>query len=196
VSTLTSDQLNQLLQFAGFKKNSQTITDMVGICYAESGGNPNAHNGNASTGDDSYGLWQINMIGDLGPTRRKKFGISSNDKLFDPETNAKAAYVIYKEQGLDAWTTYKNGDYLKHMDKMTTAEGGNKNPVAAVTDQFSGLTGAIDSIGKNIFKAEINISGIIVAIVLLILGVAILISQTKQGKAIVDAGVGKVGAVL
>jgi len=193
MAAITSDQIRTLLAYAGFKKDSQTLSDMVGICYAESGGNPNAHN--SKPPDDSYGLWQINMIGDLGPSRRKKFGISSNDKLFDPETNAKAAYVIYKEQGLNAWTTYTNGEYLKHMDGMTTAEGGNKNPIAAVTDQFSGLTGAINSIGTNVFKVGVNISGIAVALVLLILGIVILVSQTKNGKSLVKSTV-KAAAII
>jgi Lysozyme like domain len=39
------------------------------IEQAESRGNPKAHNTNARTGDNSYGLWQINMLGRMGPAR-------------------------------------------------------------------------------------------------------------------------------
>lgn len=55
----------------------------------ESGGNPSAFNGNASTGDKSYGLFQINMIGSLGPARLRQYGLSSADELFDPVVNCR-----------------------------------------------------------------------------------------------------------
>jgi hypothetical protein len=34
------------------------------------------------------------MIGNLGADRREKFGIKSNSELFDPVTNAKAAFYM------------------------------------------------------------------------------------------------------
>ena len=34
---------------------------MTAIALRESAGDPNAFNGDAATGDRSYGLWQINM---------------------------------------------------------------------------------------------------------------------------------------
>jgi hypothetical protein len=185
---LSPDQLRTLLVNAGFKKDSQTVNDMVGIAYAESGGNPNAHN--SKPPDDSYGLWQINMIGKLGAPRRKQFGITSNAQLLDPATNAKAAYIVFKSQGLDAWSTYKNGEYLKHMDGMTTGEGGNVNPLPAVTggikDQFSGIASAIDSVGKNLFKGLADVIGVAIALVLLAIGVIILLMQSKAGKSVVN----------
>lgn len=48
------------------------------------------------TGDQSYGLFQINMLGNLGPSRRKQYGLSSNDDLYDPLTNAKVAFRLSK----------------------------------------------------------------------------------------------------
>lgn len=187
MTAMTPDQLRTLLRYAGFKKDSQTENDMVGIAYAESGGDPTKHN--TTPPDDSYGIWQINMYKDLGPGRRKQFGISSDAQLLDPQTNAKAAYVVYKNQGLDAWTTYKNGEYLKHMDGMTTAEGGNKTPAATVTDAYSGLSGTIRNLGENVFKISENFMGIGIALVLLVLGVVILVMQTDKGKALVKTGV-------
>lgn len=94
---------------------------MSAIAMAESnGGNPRAHN--PIPPDDSYGLWQINMIGKYGPARRKQFGITSNDALYNPSINAKAAAIILKEQGVKAWSTYTNGAYKKYLPK-TDANG-------------------------------------------------------------------------
>jgi hypothetical protein len=87
---------------------------MAAIAMAESGGNPGAHN--VVPPDNSYGLWQINMIGAMGPARRREYGITSNEALFNPAINAKAATKIQKSQGLKAWTTYTSGAYKKYMN--------------------------------------------------------------------------------
>jgi len=94
---------------AGFPE--ELIPTMVGISKAESGGDPLAFNPNASTGDLSYGLMQINMLGGMGPERRKEFGIRKNEELYDPITNFKAAKKIYDQQGLGAWSVYRSGKY-------------------------------------------------------------------------------------
>ena len=94
-------KLTQLARQGGIPEKN--IPQMVAIAMAESGGDPNAHNDDASTGDDSYGLWQINMIDlpnyKLGEERRKQFGIKSNEELKKPEVNVKAAKMIL--QGSD-----------------------------------------------------------------------------------------------
>lgn len=82
--------LKEVLYEAGFRgKNLKTAW---AVAMKESTGRPTAYNGNRATGDSSYGLFQINMIGSLGPARREVFDIKSNKELFDPLTNAKAAY--------------------------------------------------------------------------------------------------------
>jgi hypothetical protein len=84
------------------------------IAMAESGGNPRAHN--ATPPDDSYGLWQINMLGSLGPARRALYQLSSNDALYDPATNARVMSAISKQGGNFApWTTYTSGKYKAYM---------------------------------------------------------------------------------
>lgn len=88
---------------------------LAAVAGPESSYNPMNHNGNASTGDDSYGLWQINMLGSMGPERRALFGIQSNDQLFDPMTNARAALAIYNQQGFGAWTGYNSGAYKEYL---------------------------------------------------------------------------------
>jgi hypothetical protein len=87
-----------------------TLAQATAIALAESGGNERAHN--AVPPDDSYGLWQINMLGDLGPARRTQFGLTSNDQLYDIATNAKAMYAI-SGQGTNwrPWTTFQGARY-------------------------------------------------------------------------------------
>ena len=78
----------------------------------ESSGNPYAFNGKGA--DQSYGLMQINMLGDMGPERRSQFGLKSNEELYDPVKNMQAAFKIYQSQGWGAWGAYTNGSYLKY----------------------------------------------------------------------------------
>ena len=88
---------------------------MAAIAGAESTFRPGVVNDNPATRDLSYGLWQINMLGALGPARRKQFGLSSNDDLKDPLTNAKAAKAIFDSSGFGAWGAYTNGSYNKYL---------------------------------------------------------------------------------
>lgn len=111
--TLSTIEIAQGLRNAGFPEN--IIPTMTAVTMAESGGNPFAHNPNRQTGDNSYGLGQINMIDRLGPERRAQFGIASNEDLFDPATNFRAAKQIYDQQGIGAWGAYTNGSYKKFM---------------------------------------------------------------------------------
>lgn len=84
--------LKKLLIEAGFE--GKALRTAWAVAMKESTGRPKAYNGNRASGDNSYGIFQINMIGSLGAERRAKFGIKSNTELFDPLTNAKAAYYM------------------------------------------------------------------------------------------------------
>ena len=57
---LSNAQLASYARQAGFPE--EKIPTIVGIARAESGGNPLALNPNRATGDESYGLMQVNMI--------------------------------------------------------------------------------------------------------------------------------------
>ncbi len=58
------------------------------------------------------------MIGALGPDRRHEFHLDANKELFDPETNAKAAFAISgKGDSFQPWTTYTSGAYKSHLDE-------------------------------------------------------------------------------
>ena len=115
--TFNQEEIARAARKAGFPEDK--IATMTAIAMAESSGDSAALNNNPNTGDLSYGLWQINMLGDMGPERRKLFGIESNEELLDPLTNARAAYKIYELQGYGAWSVYKSG---KYRDYMVTAK--------------------------------------------------------------------------
>jgi len=100
---LTDEQLVELLRAVGFK--GKELKEAYGIAKRESNGRPRAFNGNKSTGDHSYGIFQINMIGDLGVARREKFNLKSNAELYDPVTNAQIAY--HMSQGGKNWSAWK-----------------------------------------------------------------------------------------
>lgn len=86
------------------------LAQATAIALAESGGNERAHN--RVPPDDSYGLWQINMYGELGPARRAQFGIASNEALFDIATNAKAMHAISSGgASWRPWTTFQGARY-------------------------------------------------------------------------------------
>lgn len=88
---LSPVDLYQLALDAGFP--SDKAVQMAAIALRESGGDPSAYNGTPP--DDSYGLWQINMYGYLGPARMAEFGLTDKSQLFDPGVNAAAAYQIW-----------------------------------------------------------------------------------------------------
>ena len=102
-SSLTDKQLKQLLKSVGFE--GKALRTAWAIAKRESNGRPMAYNGNRNTGDSSYGLFQINMLGDLGVIRKEKFNLRSNVLLFDPVINAEITY--YMTDGGKNWSAWK-----------------------------------------------------------------------------------------
>ena len=103
---LSNAELISVLRSVGFEGYSLKMA--WAVVMKESTRRPFAHNDNASTGDNSYGLFQINMRGSMGPDRREKYGLESNEDLFYPMTNATIAYKMSDGGGnWSAWTTYK-----------------------------------------------------------------------------------------
>jgi hypothetical protein len=89
---LSPQELKDILYQVGFR--GERLREAWGTAMKESTGRPRSHNDNPATGDNSYGLFQINMIGDLGPARRKQFNLESNEDLFNPVRNAEIAYFM------------------------------------------------------------------------------------------------------
>ncbi len=100
---LTDVQLKELLSLVGFKGKDLVVA--WAIAKKESNGRPLAFNGNHKTGDSSYGMFQINMIDNLGPDRRDKFDLDHNADLFNPVKNAEIAY--YMSKGGENWSAWK-----------------------------------------------------------------------------------------
>lgn len=102
-TSLTDLQLKELLWAVGFEGKS--LKEAWAIAKKESNGQPIRINTNKSTGDNSYGLFQINMIGSLGPDRREKFNLDTNAELFNPVVNAQIAF--YMSDGGENWSSWK-----------------------------------------------------------------------------------------
>lgn len=107
--------LKHVIHQAGFRGNALEIA--YAVAMGESGAKAAAHNDNSSTGDDSYGLFQINMLGAMGPERRKLYGLKSNEELYRPEINARVAFELSEGgKNWQPWSVYKNGVYKKFYD--------------------------------------------------------------------------------
>jgi len=121
---LSAQQIASLLQQQGVSK--EKIPTMTAIALAESSGRPKAFNPKGL--DRSYGLFQVNMYGGLGPARMKQFGLKTEKDLFEPTTNIKAAKEILGSQGLGAWSVYKTGKYKEFLPQAQQAVQGLTQP--------------------------------------------------------------------
>ena len=108
-------QICSTARAAGFRDTvevSPGVSEVVCMCaiaWRESRGNPDAYNGNVKTGDRSYGCWQINMRDPnvardvyehifnipLDAGEPVPVSLLTEQRLFDPLTNAKAAWLLY-----------------------------------------------------------------------------------------------------
>ena len=105
--SFSDKELVKMLSAVGFEGKALKVA--WAVVKKESNGRPLAFNGNVKTGDNSYGIFQINMIGGLGVARRDKFDLNSNKDLFDPVVNAQIAYYMSNE-GSD-WSSWGVGKF-------------------------------------------------------------------------------------
>lgn len=107
---LSGEEVARYAYNAGFRGDD--LAAVVAISKRESGWRTGAYNPNRETQDDSYGLMQINMLGQMGVNRLRQFGISSNQDLYDPAVNMRAAFSLYQARGgsLYDWGAYKGKD--------------------------------------------------------------------------------------
>lgn len=115
--SLTDQELVKLLQATGFE--GKALKTAWAVAKAESGGRPLAFNGNIKTLDQSYGLFQINMLNMLGEDRRERFDLDYNVELLNPVINAKITYRMTKG-GTDwsSWSSFNKGAIYKWLDKF------------------------------------------------------------------------------
>lgn len=99
---LSDKELVAILKQAGFSGNGLKMAKA--IVFYESTNRPMALNKSSNC----YGLFQINMTGSMGPDRREKYGLSSNNDLFNPLINAQIAYHMSNGgNNWSAWSTEK-----------------------------------------------------------------------------------------
>ena len=110
---LTDGELKELLSAVGFE--GKALKQAWAIAKSESNSRPMAYNGDRKTGDSSYGIFQINMLGELGIDRKEKFELKSNITLFDPVINAEITY--YMTKGGTDWSSWPslNGERYKEF---------------------------------------------------------------------------------
>ena len=122
--TFSYDSLYRLAIEVGFPPEDARI--MAAIALAESKGDAQIDTVKSGTdpnkeGEFSLGLWQINVIKEYQEERFPLFNIKSPQDLYDPLTNAKAAFILYDrrkpEQRFDDWSTYTDGTYKDFLPK-------------------------------------------------------------------------------
>jgi hypothetical protein len=97
---LSEKELDSILRQAGFSGNGLKMAKA--IVFYESTNRPMALNKSSNC----YGLFQINMTGSMGPDRRKKYGLKSNEDLYNPLISAQIAYQMSNGgQNWSAWST-------------------------------------------------------------------------------------------
>ena len=116
----------QMMYKRGFK--GQDLVNMLAISGRESNWIPGTFNGKPP--DKSYGLFQMNMLdtetNPMGTARRKRYGISNDEQLWDPETNIKAARLEFGGGNYQPWNK-KGGPMADTAEWMPKAQ-------AAVTE--------------------------------------------------------------
>lgn len=99
------DNAGMVSLLKGVGATDEEAIRLAAIGKYESSGDSSATN--FKRPDKSYGLFQINMIDELGPARMKEFGLQREDQLLDPVTNAQAALKTLRgsTSGYSQWST-------------------------------------------------------------------------------------------
>lgn len=100
---------------------------LTSIAGRESGYVPDAFNGNTATGDQSYGLFQVNLLnGGWGPYLEQHGMTDPASALRTVQGSVEAAKLIYDHSGLTAWGGYKGVPWSQGVNVQTgvDASGG------------------------------------------------------------------------
>lgn len=131
--TLLGVQVAQLARDVGL--SGDALVTAVAIAKAESSWNSGARNVTPSTGDDSHGLWQINIRPEANP----QYGPAQ--RLYDPAANAQAMWEIYDAWGKTwkAWSTFNRGTYRLYLNEARTAASGIGNTGVTANETAPGV---------------------------------------------------------
>lgn len=110
----------------------------VAIAGRESSYSPSAYNGNRNTGDDSYGLFQINLLNGGWTDFLKAHGMSDPASALRTAQGSIDAFTwIAQSSGLNPWGGYKGANWYDGTNlEHAVAASGN----AVSIDDLEGLT--------------------------------------------------------
>jgi hypothetical protein len=138
--TYDVSKLKKLAESVGFRGENAAVA--AAVAKAESGGDPNIDT--VKSGLDpqmknefSIGLWQINWLAHKNGTL-KKMGVTNPSQLYDPVTNAKAAYLISGGSNFKPWSVYSKGSYKQYLQEAIQSPSSSN---AAPQIQSSGADG-------------------------------------------------------
>lgn len=189
------------------KSYTKFLDDAIAVCLAESKGIPNAVNSHNSNGSIDYGLWQINSVHSKTFSGNYKGYLNLWDNRYEPVTNTIMAKAIWTDAGgsFSPWSTWKSGAYKSHLghgvavhkwllagghielplgegDPLTAIGGAvvdGANAAGAALNPFGGYLNAALGFLKD---AGITIGVFLMGLILVVLGIWFIISQTKAGQ--------------
>ena len=100
----------------------EDLEDCLAIARAESMWYEEAINENEATLDHSYGIWQINMRGDLMLARMREYKLNDPQDLYRAEVNARVMGTLYKRRKWRDWGAFHDGNYLKPFFRTPAIE--------------------------------------------------------------------------
>jgi murein DD-endopeptidase MepM/ murein hydrolase activator NlpD len=114
-------------------RGDENIATAVAVCTEESQRYDQAWNFTEATGDQSYGLWQINLLGKLKEERLKAYGLKNGSDLYTPATNARIMADLSKMgTNWKPWGAYTSKRYEKNLPEARKA-------VAELNAELSGM---------------------------------------------------------
>ena len=127
VTKIPQNKIQEMLLEVGFRPRDARL--LAAVAMAESRGDATIDTVKSGLDPNkesefSIGLFQINMEDRFKEQRLKLFGISSIEELYDPIVNVMAAKALYDERGggengLKAWSAYKNNSYKAFIPDRT-----------------------------------------------------------------------------
>lgn len=98
------------------------FVNAIAVCFAESAFYAGAWNFTTGTGDKSYGLWQINMLGAIGPERRLRYKLANNEALYSPDVNCQIMVDMSKRgTNFKPWGAFTTGSYRRALGRAHLA---------------------------------------------------------------------------